>query len=372
VRAAILQAVGEPLVIVDDVTVLGPGPGQVKVRIRAAGVCHTDLSGRDGGLPSPVPSILGHEACGDVIETGDGVDDLAVGDRVIISWTPPCGTCKACVRGEPVMCQTYLMQAYASPMFRRGEEPVFALVGIGAFAEETVLPRAAAVKIDADVPYEVGALIGCGVMTGVGAVINTAKVEPGATVVVIGCGGVGIAAIQGARLSGASVIVAVDPVEGKHDVAKRFGATHAVHPDGLRALSKELTGGEGFDYAFEVVGLPATIRAAWDITRRGGTVIVVGAGRPDATVEFNPFELFWDGKTLRGSLYGSADVRRDYHRLLALWRTGLLDLEGMVTQRITLDEVDDALNALGRPDIIRQVIVYLPVNDCDQCGRSGE
>ena len=357
-RAAILQAVGEPLVIVDDVTTIDPAPDQVRVRIRAAGVCHTDLSGRDGGLPSPIPSILGHEACGEIIETGDAVDDLAVGDRVIISWTPPCGTCKACVRGEPVMCLTHLMKAYAEPVFRRGEDPVFALVGIGAFAEETVLPRAAAVKIGSDVPYEVGALIGCGVMTGVGAVINTARVVPGSTVVVIGCGGVGIAAIQGARLSGAAVIVAVDPVEGKHEIAKRFGATHAVHPDQLRPLSKELTGGEGFDYAFEVVGLPATIRAAWDAARRGGTVIVVGAGRPDATVEFNPFELFYDGKTLHGSLYGSADVRRDYHRLLGLWRAGLLDLEGMITQRITLDQVDDALNALGRADVIRQVIVH--------------
>ena len=353
-----MQAVGEPLVIVDDVTAIGPGPGQVRIRIRAAGVCHTDLSGRDGGLPSPLPAILGHEACGDVIETGDGVDDLAAGDRVIISWTPPCGRCKPCLRGEPVMCRTYLREAYTSPAFRRGDEPVFGLVGVGAFAEETVLPRSAAVKIGSDVPYEVGALIGCGVMTGVGAVINTAKVEPGATVLVIGCGGVGIAAIQGARLSGASVIVAVDPVEGKHEIAKRFGATHAVHPDRLDDLRKELTGGEGFDYAFEVVGLPVTIRAARDAARRGGTVIVVGAGRPDATVEFNPFELFYDGKTLHGSLYGSADVRRDYHRLIGLCRAGLLDLEGMVTQRITLDQVDDALNALGRGDVIRQVIMY--------------
>jgi S-(hydroxymethyl)glutathione dehydrogenase/alcohol dehydrogenase len=358
VRAALLQAVGEPLVIVDDVTAIGPGPGQVRVRIGAAGVCHTDLSGRDGGLPSPLPSILGHEACGEIIETGDGVDDLAVGDRVIISWTPPCGTCKACVRGEPALCLTHLKQAYSEPAFRRGGDTVFALVGIGAFAEETVLPRAAAVKVGSDVPFEIGALVGCGVMTGVGAVINTAKVEPGASVVVIGCGGVGIAAIQGARLSGASVIVAVDPAEGKHETAKRFGATHAVHPDNLRALSKELTQGEGFDYAFEVVGLPATIRAAWDAARRGGTVVVVGAGRPDATVEFNPFELFYHGKTIRGSLYGSADVRRDYHRILGLWRAGRLDLEGMITQRITLDQVDDALSALGRGDIIRQVIIY--------------
>jgi S-(hydroxymethyl)glutathione dehydrogenase / alcohol dehydrogenase len=358
VRAAILAAVGEPLVVVDDVTAIGPGPGQVRIRIRAAGVCHTDLSGREGELPQPVPSILGHEASGEVIALGDGVGDLALGDRVIISWAPPCGTCAPCVRGEPVYCQTHLMASYAAPAFRRGGDPVFALAGIGGFAEQTVLPRAAVVPIPADVPYEIGALIGCGVMTGVGAVINTARVSPGSTVVVIGCGGVGVAVIQGARLSGASLIVGVDPVPGKHDVALRFGATHAVHPDGFAALSRRLTGGEGFDYAFEVVGLPATIRSAWDAVRRGGTAVVVGAGRPDATVEFNPFELFYDGKTLTGSLYGSADVRRDYHRLLGLWRAGLLDLEGMITHRIGLDDVDDALNALGRPDIIRQVIIY--------------
>jgi len=321
-------------------------------------VCHSDLSARNGGLPQPVPAILGHEAAGDVIAVGDGVADLAVGDRVIASWLPPCGSCPSCLRGEPYLCMAHVIAAYIEPRFLVGDTPAFGMAGCGAFAEEMVVPREGAVKIAADVPYEVAALVGCGVMTGVGAVINTARVEPGATVVVIGCGGVGIAAIQGARLSGATVIVGVDTVPSKHEAARRFGATHAVHPDDLGGLSAELTGGEGFDYAFEVVGTPQTIRAAWTAARRGGTVVIVGAGRPDQQVEFTPFELLFDGKKMLGSLYGSADVRRDYARMLGLWRAGRLDLERMITQRLKLDDLDHALGALGHGDVIRQVIIH--------------
>jgi S-(hydroxymethyl)glutathione dehydrogenase / alcohol dehydrogenase len=358
-RAAVLHSIEDgKLVIEQDVTAVGPGPGEVRIRIGAAGVCHSDLSGRNGGIPQPVPAVLGHEASGDVIAVGDGVTDIAEGDRVIISWMPPCGACRACVRGQPDMCLTHMIGSYRQPRFRVGGAPAWGLSGVGSFAEEIVMPRVGVVKIPDDVPYEIAALIGCGVMTGVGAVINTAKVEPGATVVVIGCGGVGIAAIQGARLSGASLIVAVDPAEAKHETAKQFGATHAIRPDQLDDAKRELTGREGFDYAFEVVGSPATIRSAWDATRRGGTVTVVGAGRNDQKVEFNPFELFFDGKTLHGSVYGSADVRRDFPRLIALWRAGRLDLAAMITQRIRLDDVDAALDALGRGDIIRQVIIF--------------
>ena len=358
-RAAVLHSIDdEKIEIRDDVAVVGPGPGQVRIRVRAAGVCHSDLSARNGGLPQPVPAILGHEAAGDVIEVGDSVVGLAVGDRVIASWLPPCGGCPSCLRGEPFLCMAHVIAAYIEPRFLVGQTPAFGMAGCGAFAQEMVVPREGAAKISGDVPHGVAALVGCGVMTGVGAVINTAKVEPGATVAVIGCGGVGIAAIQGAALSGASVIVGVDTVESKHEAARRFGATHAAHPDQLAGLSAELTGGEGFDYAFEVVGTPQTIRAAWAAARRGGTVVVVGAGRPDQQVEFTPFELLFDGKKLLGSLYGGADVRRDYARLLGLWRAGKLDLEGMITQRIRLDDIDHALAALGQGDVIRQVIIH--------------
>jgi S-(hydroxymethyl)glutathione dehydrogenase/alcohol dehydrogenase len=359
VRAAVLHSIdAETMDIRDDVEAVGPGPGQVRIRVRAAGVCHSDLSARNGGLPQPMPAILGHEAAGDVVAVGDGVTGLAEGDKVIVNWLPPCGACASCLRGQPYMCMTHVIAAYIEPRFKVGETPAFGMAGCGAFAEELVVPAEGAVKIASDVPYEVAALVGCGVMTGVGAVINTAKVEPGATVAVIGCGGVGIAAIQGARLSGAAVIVGVDPVEAKHEVARRFGATHAVHPDKLGELSAELTGGEGFDYAFEVVGAPQTIRTAWGAARRGGTVVIVGAGRADQQVEFTPFELLFDGKKMLASLYGAADVRRDYARMLGLWRAGLLDLEGMITQRLKLDDLDQGLAALGQGDVIRQVIIH--------------
>jgi S-(hydroxymethyl)glutathione dehydrogenase/alcohol dehydrogenase len=358
-RAAILHAIGDDkFEIRDDVVAIGPGPGEVRIRVRAAGVCHSDLSARNGGLPQPVPAVLGHEAAGDVIAVGEGVDDLAVGDRVIANWLPACGSCSYCLRGEPYLCVAHVMLGYVQPRFFAGDTPIFGMAGCGAFAEEMVVLRAGAVKIGDDVPYEVGALVGCGVMTGVGAVINTARVQPGDKVVVIGCGGVGIAAIQGARLAGASVIVGVDTVESKHEVALRFGATHAVTPDGLGDLSTEVTGGEGFDYAFDVVAIPQTLRAAWVAARRGGAVVVVGAGRADQQVEFSPFELLFEGKRILSSMYGSANARRDYGRLLDLWRAGRLDLLGMISHRLRLDDIDDALNSLGRGDVIRQVIVH--------------
>lgn len=357
-RAAVLHALGDDKFdIRDDVTVLGPGPGEIRLRVRAAGVCHSDQSARDGGLPQPLPAVLGHEAAGDVLEVGEGVEDLAPGDRVIVNWLPSCGTCSECKRGEPYLCMTHVMMGYAMPRFMAGDLPVFGMAGCGAFAEEMVVPRIGAVQIEPDVPYEVAALVGCGVMTGVGAVINTAQVRPGESVVVIGCGGVGIAAIQGARLSGAAVIVAVDTVPEKLEVARRFGATHAVAPAGLSDLSTEVTGGEGFDYAFDVVAVPQTLRTAWVAARRGGTIVVVGAGRAEHQVEFSPFELLFEGKRIIPSLYGSAYPPRDFPRLIALWRAGRLDLEGMVSHRLRLEQVGDALAALGRGDVIRQVIV---------------
>jgi S-(hydroxymethyl)glutathione dehydrogenase/alcohol dehydrogenase len=359
VRAAVLHSIdAEKMDLRDDVEAVGPGPGQVRMRVRAAGVCRSDLSARNGGLPQPMPAILGHEAAGDVVAVGEGVTGFAVGDRVIANWLPPCGSCASCLRGQPYMCMAHVIAAYIEPRFKVGETPAFGMAGCGAFAEEMVVPQEGAVKIPDDVPYELAALVGCGVMTGVGAVINTARVEPGATVAVIGCGGVGIAAIQGAHLSGAALIVGVDPVEAKHEVARRFGATHAVHPDNLGELSAELTGGEGFDYAFEVVGGPQTIRTAWSAARRGGTVVIVGAGRADQQVEFTPFELLFDGKKMLASLYGGADVRRDYARLLSLWRAGRLDLEGMITHRLKLEDLDQGLAALGHGDVIRQVIIH--------------
>ncbi|MEU8657414.1 alcohol dehydrogenase catalytic domain-containing protein [Actinoplanes philippinensis] len=356
-RAAVLHTIGDDkLDFRDDVTVLGPGPGEVRLRVRAAGVCHSDLSALRGALPQPVPAVLGHEAAGDVIEVGDGVDDLAPGDRVAVNWLPACGVCTHCRRGEDHLCMTHVMAGYVIPRFAAGDLEIFGMAGCGSFAEEMVVPRAGAVKIDDDVPYEVAALVGCGVTTGVGAVINTARVRPGDSVVVIGCGGVGIAAIQGARLAGAAQIMAVDTVPARHEAARRFGATHTATPDELGDLQAAVVP-EGFDHAFDVVAVPQTLRTAWTATRRGGQVVVVGAGRAEDTVEFSPFELLFEGKTIVPSLYGSADPHRDFPRLLALWRAGRLDIEGMISRRLRLDQAGAALAALGSGDVIRQVIV---------------
>lgn len=358
-KAAVLNQVGDSkLELRDDVTTTDPGPEEVRVRIRATGICHSDLSAMNGTLPALAPGVIGHEGAGDVVETGSAVTGLSVGDRVIISYVPPCGTCVSCLRGEANLCSVHPIAAYVTPRFRIGEDPVFGFAGCGTFAEELVVPAVGAIKFDADVPYEIAALVGCGVITGAGAVLNTAAVRPGSSVLVIGAGGVGISAVQAARLSGAAPIVVVDPVAEKHELARKFGATHVCTPDGLAELRQQLTADQGFDYAFEVVGQPATIRMAWDSARRGGTAVVVGAGRADAMVEFSAQELFLHEKKLLGSFYGSADVRLEYTRMIDLWRAGLLDLEGMISRRIGLHEINDGLELMQTGKAIRQIVTF--------------
>jgi len=344
----------------EDVEVADPGPGEVKIKIHAAGVCHSDLSAMNGTLPMPAPCVLGHEGAGEVVEVGDGVSQVAVGDHVIVAWTPPCGVCRACRRGEPNLCVQIFYNIAGAAKFSQGGSPVFGFAGTGTFAEEMVIPEQGVVKIPDDVPYEIAALIGCGVTTGVGAALNTAKVKPGSSVVVYGAGGVGIAAIQGARVAGAAEIVAVDTVDSKLKEAQRFGATRGVQPGEVDAANMEINEGEGFDYSFECIGLPQTIRAAYDAVRRGGTAVIVGAGRSDAMVEFNAFELFFMEKKLLGSYYGSADVRTEFHRLIRLWKAGRLDLDGMITARLDISQAQDAFDAMKRGEVIRQVLTFAP------------
>ncbi|MGI0130771.1 MAG: Zn-dependent alcohol dehydrogenase [Thermoplasmata archaeon] len=356
-RAAVLREVGDDkLEVRDDVTVGDPGPGEVVVRIVATGVCHSDLSVLDGTIPQPAPAVLGHEGAGEVVAVCPGVTNVQEGSHVIVAWIPPCGVCAACLRGQANLCVTVSMVAMTTPHFSLEGTPVYGMAGTGTFAEQLVLPYQSVIPIPDDVPFDVASLIGCGVMTGVGAAINAAKVEPGSSVVVFGCGGVGISVIQGARIAGAAEIVAVDRVEGKLVDAKRFGATHAVKPDELAAASSEITGGDGFDYAFEAIGNPTTIRAAYDNARRGGTAVIVGVGKAEQKIELNAFELFYMEKTLKGTLYGSADVRRDFPRLIRLWKSGRLDLEGMISRRIKISEVNEAFEAMKRGEVIRQVI----------------
>ncbi|MGH3096518.1 MAG: zinc-binding dehydrogenase [Streptosporangiales bacterium] len=286
---------------------------------------------------------------------GESVSWPKTGDHVILAWIPPCGRCRTCLGGQPNLC-TAFQAAQATPVFSQGETGVQAALGVGAFADETVVPVESVVPIPEDVPFEVAALVGCGVMTGVGAVMNTAKVAPGSNVVVVGCGGVGINVVQGSRLAGAATILAVDRIPWKRDLAVEFGATRAVSDAGLRDAVRDLTAGVGFDYAFEVVGQSSTIRAAWDVTRRGGTTVVVGAGSRDDEVRFNAAELFFSERRLLGCLYGSADVRRDFVRILDLWRANRLKVERLVSRRISLDEVNDAFAAMERGEVLRSLI----------------
>ncbi|MEW9532717.1 Zn-dependent alcohol dehydrogenase [Microbispora sp. NPDC049125] len=359
-RGALLHAVGdEKLDIRDDFTLTPVGPADVRVRVRATGVCHSDLSVLTGALPMPLPVIPGHEGAGDVVEVGEAVTSVQPGDHVILNWTPACGDCPSCMAGQPNLCLTYVMKSFGEARFRfGGDTPAYGMAGCGTWAEEVVVPWQGAIKVDADVPYEAAALIGCGVTTGVGAVLNTAKVRPGATVAVVGCGGVGLSVIQGARISGATTILAIDPLESKHELAKKVGATHACTPDQLMDAIGTLTGGQGFDHGFEVVGKSAAIMTAWQATRRGGDVIVVGAGAVDDQVPLNAFSLLFEGKNILSSLYGGADVRRDFPRFAGLYKAGKLDLDSMISSRIRLSDLNDAVAALRSGEVLRQIVLF--------------
>ncbi|MFJ2769888.1 Zn-dependent alcohol dehydrogenase [Streptomyces sp. NPDC087300] len=355
-RAAVLHEIGQDkLEVLDDVEAAGFGPGKVKIRVRATGLCHSDVSAMNGVLPQPAPFVPGHEGAGEIIDVGDGVTGLAQGDRVLLCWLPACGACPACKRGQTQLCLAGFMNA-GTPNFKRPGGDVFGFAGTGTFTEEVVVDAGCAVPIPDDVPFDIAALIGCGVTTGLGAAINTADVAAGSSVAVIGCGGVGISAIQGARLKGAAQIVAVDPVASRREAALKFGATEAVAPDELADAKQRITAGEGFDYVFEVVGKSATARTAYETTRRGGTLCVVGAGAMDDHLQLNMFELFFDEKKILPSMYGGGDVLTSYERAIALWRAGRIDLEGLITHRVQLAEINEALDQMRTGAALRTCI----------------
>jgi S-(hydroxymethyl)glutathione dehydrogenase / alcohol dehydrogenase len=355
-RAAVLHEIGQDkLEILDDVEAVGFGPGRVRIRIRATGLCHSDLSAMSGVLPQPAPFVPGHEGAGEVVEVGENVRHLKAGDRVVVCWLPACGACAACKRGQTQLCLAGVMNA-GTPNFRRLGGDVFGFAGTGTFTEEVVVDAGCAVPIPDDVPFDIAALIGCGVTTGLGAALNTADLTAGSSVAVIGCGGVGISTVQGARLRGAAEIVAVDPVEARREAALRFGATRAVAPEELADAKQQVTAGEGFDYVFEVVGRSATARTAYENTRRGGTLVVVGAGALDDHLRLSMFELFFDEKRILPSLYGGGDVLRSYERTIALWRAGRIDLEGLITHRVPLSGIDEALEQMRTGTALRTCI----------------
>jgi S-(hydroxymethyl)glutathione dehydrogenase / alcohol dehydrogenase len=356
-RAAVYVEQDQPLLI-EELAPLDPGPGDVVVEIGASGVCHSDLSATNGTLPLPPPSILGHEGAGTVDWVGSDVTQVKKGDRIVSTFVPSCGACWYCIHGRSNLCE----QTGAVMMVPRAKRPdgtpVSGFTGLGTFSDVMTIAEAQAVKVETDLPDDQLALIGCGVTTGVGAALNTAEVEPGSSVAVIGCGGVGQAVIQGARLAGAGRIIAVDPVEMKREAARKLGATDTVDPakgDPV-ARVKALTGGRGADYAFEVIGLPETITQAFSSARRGGTAVVVGMPRMDSMVTLPGFSLFYEEKRLLGCVYGSAQVRRDFPRFISLVEHGRLDLGAMVSRRIKLDEVNDAFTAMKAGEVIRSVI----------------
>jgi len=344
---------------VETVVPAPPGPHDVVVRIGASGVCHTDVAVLTGQLPVPLPVALGHEGAGTVVEVGSEVTSVSVGDRVVGSVGAVCGTCWYCTRNLTHLCADSQALTSLPRMTREDGTPVPSLAGLGTFAELMTVHEASAVRVRTDLPDEQLALIGCAITTGLGAVFNTAKVTPGASVVVIGCGGVGQAVVQGARIAGAARIIAIDTAENKRTAASGFGATDVVDPAAGDAVEqvRVLTGGRGADFTFEVVGVPSTIMQAWDTARRGGTVSLVGMPAYDATVTMSAFELAADDKRLCGSYYGGTQARRDIPMIVELVETGRLDLASMVTRRVSLSEVNDAIRALEAGEQIRSVVV---------------
>ena len=333
VRAALLREPGADLVDA-EVTLPDPGPDQVRVRIAAAGVCHSDLSLATGAIPQQVPAVLGHEVSGYVAAVGSAVDAFVPGQPIVLNWSPSCGSCWFCGHGEYQLCEhagDAAMKPYAQ-LAAGGE--VYAALGTGGFAEQTVVPATALVPLPEGVRVHDAALLGCAVLTGLGAVLWTAGVQPGESVAVIGLGGVGLSAVQAARIAGAAEIVAVDASAEKEELARACGATSFATADAAKDVVREATGGRGVDHAFECVGKSATIRAAWGLSRRGGSVTVVGVGRSDDQVSFSALELFWMARTVRGCVYGSSHPPRDLPRLADWIHDGSLSVDTLVTDRV--------------------------------------
>lgn len=365
-KAAVAKAVDAPLEIL-DVDLAGPKAGEIRVQLGASGVCHSDLSVVNGTLPIGLPAVLGHEGAGTITELGEGVDHLSVGDHIVISWVPQCGTCFFCERDQGELCEVGSVASMSGGLldmtsrFSLDGQPLMVMAASGTFSEETVIPAIGAVKIPNDVPLTDAALIGCGVLTGFGAAVNTASIRKGDTVAVVGCGGVGLNVIQGAKHAGAERIVAVDMVDGKLETAKKFGATDTVNAGDGNAVATvmELSGGRGADVAFEVIGLGPTIEQTFQMTRRGGQAIIVGVPRFDVTFSLMPaMDLLVQEKQIRGSWYGGSNVQHDVPKLVELYGKGELKLDELISREISLEQVNDALDTMSSGEIARSVIKY--------------
>jgi S-(hydroxymethyl)glutathione dehydrogenase/alcohol dehydrogenase len=363
-KAAICRELNKP-VVVETISVEGPKRGEVTVKMAACGVCHSDLSATNGTIALPPPLVLGHEAAGEVVEVGEGVTGFAVGDHVVTSFIYMCGKCRFCSGGRPVLCVEQGKALTTPPegtprTHDAAGKPLNIFSGCGVMAEYATLSVDNLVKIDSKIPLDRAALVGCAVTTGVGAVFNTARVEPGSTVAVFGCGGVGLNAIQGAAIAGAERILAIDTMESKLEMAKKFGATDTLlarpGEDPTKAI-KKLTGG-GPDYAFECVGSGALGELAYKAIRRGGKAVIVGVARATEATAFKPMTMVFEEKTLQGSYFGSCVPRVDFPRMLQLYMAGKLKLDELITRRYRIDEAPQAFADLESGKNARGVIVF--------------
>jgi NDMA-dependent alcohol dehydrogenase len=365
-KAAVLTALNTPLEIV-DVDIDAPHAGEVKVRMGASGVCHSDLSVQNGTLMGSTPMVLGHEGAGVIEAVGEGVEGLMPGDHIVVSWVPQCGQCYFCAREQGNLCDSGTMAMMTGGLldgtmrFSWNGEPLRQMASSGTFAEASIIPATSAVKIPDDVPMTVAALIGCGVLTGFGAATNTASIRRGDTVAVIGCGGVGLNVIQGAKVAGADNIIAVDMVDSKLKLAQDFGATTVVNAGAGDPIAQvmDLTAQRGVDVAFEVIGLKPTIDQTIAMTRRGGQAILVGVPSMDVMIEVPAFfGVVLMEKTIKGCWYGSSNVHTDVAKILGHYQRGEIKLDELISRKITLDQVNDAFDAMKTGEVARSVIEY--------------
>ena len=358
-KAAVLREVNRPL-RVEEVEIDRPGPREVVIRTGATGVCHSDLHFVEGKYSTPMPVVLGHEAAGTIEAVGEHVSYVKPGDRVITCLSVFCGHCENCLRGRPNLCfKTDVVRSPDEPpRLRQGDTPITQFAQLSSFAEQMLVHENAVVKADDDVPFEVLALIGCGVTTGIGAVLNTARVEPGSTVAVIGCGGVGLSCIQGAALAGALRIIAVDTVETKLGMARDMGATDVVDASGGDVVQKvlDLTG-RGVDYSFEAIGTKATAEQAYEMLREGGTATVIGMIPEGTKIELDGRSLLRE-RRIQGSSMGSNRFRIDMPRYVEFYRQGRLKLDEMVTQRMKLEQINEAFEDMKQGHVARSVITF--------------
>lgn len=356
VRGVVAREKGAP-VSLETVLVPDPGPGEALVRVQACGVCHTDLHYREGGITDDFPFLLGHEAAGVVEQVGPEVAGVAAGDFVVLNWRAVCGRCRACRRGQPWYC--FDTHNAHQPMTLADGTVLSPALGIGAFAEKTLVAAGQCTKVDPDTDPAVAGLLGCGVMAGLGAALNTGRVGRGDSVAVIGCGGVGNAAIAGAALAGATTIIGVDIDDRKLEWARKLGATHTVH--GARqdvvAAVRELTGGFGADVVIEAVGRPETYRQAFYARDLAGTVVLVGVPTPEMQIELPLLDVFGRGGALKSSWYGDCLPERDFPMLIELYRQGRLDLAAFVSERIALTGVEAAFEKMHRGEVLRSVVL---------------